>query len=214
VCNVYGATETGPFSLALGPQHARTHVGSCGWPALHVQARIESPGIDGVGEVCLRGPAVVRHYWPRQPALDAQGWFHTGDLACIDADQSWRIVGRAKDMIISGGENIYPAEIEQVLARHPALADCAVVGLPDRRWGEQVVAVVVFKDGQKATPQELLATVKSSLAKYKHPRQLWVCEGLPKTALGKLQKDELVRQLSGSPVGKVAILWADSPQSA
>jgi fatty-acyl-CoA synthase len=214
VCNVYGATETGPFSLALGPQHARTHVGSCGWPALHVQARIDAPGPDGVGEVCLRGPAVVSQYWPQQPALDEQGWFHTGDLACMEADQSWRIVGRAKDMIISGGENIYPAEIEQVLARHPALAECAVVGLPDERWGEQVVAVVVFKAGQMATPQELLAPVKAALAKYKHPRQLWVHEGLPKTALGKVQKDELARQLSGPPVDKAAVLWADSPRSA
>jgi fatty-acyl-CoA synthase len=214
VCNVYGATETGPFSLALGPQHARTHVGSCGWPAMGVQARLDAPGQDGVGEVCLRGPAVVRHYWPDQPALDANGWFHTGDLACIDRDQSWRIVGRAKDMIISGGENIYPAEIEQLLARHPALAECAVVGLPDQRWGEQVVAVVVFKEGHNATAQELLATVQASLAKFKHPRQLLACPGLPKTALGKVQKDELVRQLSAGTIDKGAILWADSPRSA
>ena len=214
VCNVYGATETGPFSLALGAQHARSHVGSCGWPAQGVQARLHDPGPDGVGEVCLRGPAVVRHYWPQQPALDAQGWFHTGDLACIGADQSWRIVGRAKDMIISGGENIYPAEIEQVLARHPALAECAVVGLPDERWGEQVVAVLVFKEGQKATAQELLASLKASLAKYKHPRKLWELKELPKTALGKVQKDELVRQLSAASVDKAATLWADSPRSA
>jgi fatty-acyl-CoA synthase len=214
VCNVYGATETGPFSLVLGPQHARTHVGSCGWPALGVQARLDSPGNDGVGEVCLRGAAVVRHYWPHQPALDAQGWFHTGDLACMDADQSWRIAGRAKDMIISGGENIYPVEIEQVLARHPALAECAVVGMPDERWGEKVVAVVVFKDGHQATAEELLSDVKRSLAKYKHPRQLWVRQGLPKTALGKVQKDELVRQLSAATDDKAATPWADSPRSA
>jgi fatty-acyl-CoA synthase len=214
VCNVYGATETGPFSLTLGPQHARTHVGSCGWPAMNVQARLDAPDNDGVGEVCLRGPAVVHHYWPQQPALDAQGWFHTGDLARTDPDQSWRIVGRAKDMIISGGENIYPAEIEHVLARHPALAECAVVGLPDERWGEKVVAVVVFKDGHQATVEELLSNVKSSLAKYKHPRQLLVRQALPKTALGKVQKDELVRQLSAATVDKAATLWADSPRSA
>jgi fatty-acyl-CoA synthase len=164
--------------------------------------------------MCLRGPAVVNHYWPQKPALDEQGWFHTGDLARMDPDQSWRIAGRAKDMIISGGENIYPAEIELVLAGHPALLDCAVVGLPDLRWGERVVAVVVFKPGQSATADELLAPVRASLAKYKQPRQLLVSKGLPKTALGKVQKDELVRQLSAASVDTVATLWADSTRSA
>ncbi len=205
VCNVYGATETGPFSIALGPDHAHSHIGSCGWPAPGVETRLEPvPGAtDGVGEVCLRGPALVRQYWPDRAALDADGWFHTGDLARIEADQSWRIVGRAKDMIISGGENIYPAEIESILARHPAVAECAAVGLPDPRWGESLVAVVVMRPNAAASDDELLAAVRAQLARYKHPRRLVRVAQLPKTALGKVQKDRLVAELTG-PAGTAA----------
>jgi fatty-acyl-CoA synthase len=199
VCNVYGATETGPFSIALGPQHAHSHVGSCGWPALGVGARLQAlsdaPASDGVGEVWLRGPAIVRHYWPDRPALNDQGWFATGDLARIEPDGSWRIVGRAKDMIISGGENIYPAEIENILARHPAVAECAAIGLPDPRWGESVVAVVVLRPEAQASDADLLAPVMAALARYKHPRQLVRMTQLPKTALGKVQKDRLVAEV-------------------
>ena len=214
VCNVYGATETGPFSIALGPEHARSHLGSCGWPALGIEARLDLPAgpNDGVGEVCLRGPAIVRHYWPQQAALDADGWFHTGDLARIGPDQSWRIVGRAKDMIISGGENIYPAEIENLLARHPAVLECAVVGLPDPRWGEQVVAVVVLRSGHWASDEQLLESVQSVLARYKHPRRWVRLQALPKTALGKVQKDRLVRLLS-ERAHTEATPWEDSPRS-
>ena len=212
VCNVYGATETGPFSIALGPQHARSHLGACGWPALGVEARLDQPTADGVGEVCLRGAAIVQRYWPDQPSLDAQGWFHTGDLARIEADQSWRIVGRAKDMIISGGENIYPAEIEHILARHPAVHECAVVGLPDARWGEQVVAVVVLKSGMQADEADLLEKVKTELARYKHPRRLIIQTELPKTALGKVQKDVLIRQITAR-ADTAAAPSANSPRS-
>ncbi len=216
VCNVYGATETGPFSIALGPEHAHSHVGSCGWPAPGVEARLnalsDTPNADGVGEVCLRGPAIVSRYWPDRPALDAEGWFHTGDLGRVDADQSWRIVGRAKDMIISGGENIYPAEIENILAQHPAVAECAAVGLPDPRWGEQVVAVVVLKPGEQVSDDDLLEPVRRALAKYKHPRRLVRLDQLPKTALGKVQKDQVVQWLSG-PAQTAAAPWAGSTRS-
>ena len=212
VCNVYGATETGPFSIALGPEHARSHMGSCGWPALGVEARLDQASPDGVGEVCLRGAAIVQRYWPDQPALDEHGWFHTGDLARIETDQSWRIVGRAKDMIISGGENIYPAEIEHILARHPAVQECAVVGLPDARWGEQVAAVVVFKPGMQADEADLLEKVKSELARYKHPRRLIIQTELPKTALGKVQKDVLIRQITAR-ADTAAAPSANSPRS-
>ena len=200
VCNVYGATETGPFSIALGPEHARTHIGSCGWPALGVEARIKplAGSADGVGEVCLRGPAIVRHYWPQQTALDAEGWFHTGDLARMEADHSLRIVGRAKDMVISGGENIYPAEIETLLASHPSVSECAAVGMPDPHWGEKVVAVVVLKPGLSASDDDLLALLRQSLARYKHPREVVRMDSLPKTALGKVQKDLLVQSLTES----------------
>jgi len=198
VCNVYGATETGPFSIALGAEHAASHAGSCGWPAPGVQARVLA-ATDGVGELLIRGPNVVRHYWPDRAATDAEGWFHSGDLARCEADGSWRIVGRAKDMIISGGENIYPAEIENLLAGHPQVADCAVIGQDDAQWGEVVVAVVVPRDapdhaGLQSALQDLL---QSRLARYKLPRR-WVFLGeLPRTALGKVRKDALKRQLAG-----------------
>ena len=203
LCNVYGATETGPFSIALPEQQAYSHVGDCGWPAPGVLACLappEGPAMgeqDGVGEVWLCGPAVVTHYWPNIPALDAQGWFHSGDLGVRGPDGSWRIVGRAKDMIISGGENIYPAEIENLLLQHPAVLECAVLGQPDPRWGEVVVAVVVLRAQEVPPPSDeaLLASVRSGLARYKHPQRVVRVNALPKTALGKVQKDLLRAQL-------------------
>lgn len=202
VCNVYGATETGPFSIALGPTHARSHAGSCGWPAPGVEVR-RGDTRDGVGELLIRAPNVVRHYWPDRPAVDADGWFHSGDLGAQAADGSWRVVGRSKDMIISGGENIYPAEIENLLAAHPAVADCAVVGLPDARWGEVVVAALVPRAGQALQPEALARYLEPQLARYKLPRRYALLQALPKTALGKVQKAVLQQQLA-HPVGEGA----------
>lgn len=220
VCNVYGATETGPVSIALPPNAAFTHVGSCGWPAPGVAVALADAGADGVGELLLRAPNIVAHYWPERPALDADGWFHTGDLGRQAEDGSWRIVGRAKDMIIAGGENIYPAEIENVLAAHPAVAECAVFGLPDTRWGEVPVAAVVPKPAfdpknpgkntnfgipvldlqlskteQTALLQTLQAHAQAHLARYKLPRRWVLLPELPRTALGKVQKARLRAQL-------------------
>ncbi|HSV52221.1 MAG TPA: AMP-binding protein [Burkholderiaceae bacterium] len=195
LCNVYGATETGPFSIALAPPHARSHAGACGWPAPGVQVRLQSLH-NGVGEVLLRAPNVVQRYWPDVPALDADGWFHTGDLAMQAIDGSYSIVGRAKDMIISGGENIYPAEIENLLAEHPAVADCAVLGMPDAAWGEAVVAVVVLRPGVSPPAEDVLRDFLSGrLARYKLPRRIVALESLPKTALGKVQKPVLLQTL-------------------
>jgi fatty-acyl-CoA synthase len=194
VCNVYGATETGPFSIALPPTEAIGHMGSCGWPAPGVQARLDGVK-DGVGEVLLRAPNVVQRYWPDQPATDDEGWFRTGDLATQAADGSYRIVGRAKDMIISGGENIYPAEIEGLLAEHPAVAECAVVGLPDAAWGEVVVAAVVWRPGAAPAEGTLQEFLSGRLARYKLPRRIVAVESLPKTALGKVQKPVLRQAL-------------------
>jgi fatty-acyl-CoA synthase len=193
VCNVYGATETGPFSIALPPERAFDHVGSCGWTAPEVEARLGSVHGDA-GELLLRGPNVVRRYWPELPACDADGWFATGDLARQDLDGSWRIVGRAKDLIISGGENIHPAEIEQALALHPAVAECAAFGLPDPRWGELVAVAVVLHAGASANEQALAAHLQERLARFKLPRRWFWMEQLPKTALGKVQRNLLVKQ--------------------
>jgi fatty-acyl-CoA synthase len=194
---VYGSTETGPFSISLGAAHARTHVGSCGWPArddVHVKLLNAQ---QGVGEICMRAPNVAERYWPDLPLKDDEGWFRTGDLARQNADGSYWVVGRAKDMLISGGENIYPAEIENLLAAQPGVMECAVIGFPDARWGEVAAACVVLaRDTDEAQMKERLSQALSSqLARYKLPRQWHFLRELPKTALGKVQKVQLLAQL-------------------
>jgi len=193
VCNVYGATETGPFSIALTPAQAFDHVGSCGWPAPGVAARAGTFHGDAA-ELLVRGPNVVARYWPDQPACDAEGWFATGDLAQQADDGSWRIVGRARELIISGGENIHPMEIEQVLLAHPAVAECAAFGLPDARWGERVAVAVVLQPSAAATQADLQAHVADRLARFKQPRHWFWPAQLPKTALGKVQRSLLAQQ--------------------
>lgn len=196
VCNVYGATETGPFSVALPPRHAFDHVGSCGWPCPPVEAK-PGPAHGDAVELLLRGPSIVRRYWPDLAACDADGWFATGDLAQQAADGSWRIIGRAQDLIIAGGENIHPAEIEEALAAHPAIAECAAFGLPDPRWGERVAVAVVLRPGRPADAAELQAHLQQRLARFKLPRR-WLFVGqLPKTALGKVQRRQLASWAAG-----------------
>ncbi|MGE4241308.1 class I adenylate-forming enzyme family protein [Ramlibacter sp.] len=203
VCNVYGATETGPFSIALPPEHAFTHAGSCGWTAQGVEARLVEAGRPGevkevgepgvAGEIMLRGANIVARYWPDIPALDGDGWFRTGDLATRAADGSYTIVGRAKELIISGGENIHPMEIEQVLSGHPSVAECAAFGVPDARWGEAVAVAVVL--GSPANESELRGHLDGRLARFKHPRHWHFVDALPKTALGKVRRGELAAAL-------------------
>jgi fatty-acyl-CoA synthase len=201
VCNVYGSTETGPFSVSLGPEHAFSHVGSCGWPADDdVHVKLESAS-QGVGEICIRAPNVAERYWPDLPLKDEQGWFHTGDLARQEADGSYWVVGRMKDMLISGGENIYPAEIENLLAAQSGVVECAVIGLPDAKWGEAVAACVVLAPGssEREVQQNLSAALAEQLARYKLPRHWYFLHALPKTALGKVQKAQLLAELSKQP---------------
>ncbi len=200
VCNVYGSTETGPFSICLAADKARSHVGSCGWPASdEVQIKLLNEQ-QGVGEIGIRAPNVAERYWPDLPLKDREGWFHTGDLARREPDGSYWVVGRAKDMLISGGENIYPAEIENLLAAQPGVLECAVIGLPDAHWGEVVAACVVLAPGWVASEaqQKLSSALAGQLARYKLPRQWHFLPALPKTALGKVQKAQLMADLVGS----------------
>jgi len=203
VSQVYGATETGPVSIVLRPQDGIAKPGSVGKPALHVEVRLTdragNPVKPGeVGEIRVRGKNVMRGYWkdPHNPAF-VDGWFATGDLAQQDADGYYTVVGRSKDMIISGGENIYPAELENLLADCPDILEAAVVGQPDPKWGEVAVAAVVLKPGSTLDTAGVLALFDGKLARYKHPRRILFLESLPKTALGKVQKPEL-RNLLGS----------------
>ena len=210
VCNVYGSTETGPFSIALPPEAAMSHAGACGWPAPGVavkrvdgQDKEVAPG--EVGELCIRAPNVAQRYWPDTPSVDPQGFFHTGDLAMQARDGSHTIVGRAKDMIISGGENIYPAEIENVLLAHPLVSECCVIGQPDARWGEVATAVIVLRESADAGENwaaPLQAHLEGRLARYKWPRRWHLTPSLPKTALGKVQKAELSRRLQAAPAAE------------
>jgi fatty-acyl-CoA synthase len=153
----------------------------------------------GAGELWVRAPNVVRRYWPDEPACDAQGWFHTGDLARQDADGSFTVVGRAKDLIISGGENIHPAEIEQALASHEDVLECAAFGVPDEEWGEAVAIAVVARPGAALTEEALREHLSARIARYKMPRRwLWI-DALPKTALGKVQRGALARMAGAQP---------------
>jgi fatty-acyl-CoA synthase len=202
VGQVYGATETGPVSIYLRRDEAMAHPGSAGRSGLHIdiclmdeQGRPVAAG--QVGEVWVRGPNLLCGYWkdPGNPAF-ADGWFHTGDLARCDAAGLYEIVGRSKDMIISGGENVYPAEIENLLADCPMVLEAAVVGEPDARWGEVVVAVVVRKPGATLDAAQVLQLFDGRLARFKHPKRVVFCDALPKTALGKVQKAGLLTSLA------------------
>ena len=191
VCQVYGATETGPVTLALRREDALAHAGKAGRPAQGVEVRL----VDG--EVWVRGDNMARGYH-RDPeaAAFAGGWFRTGDLARLDTDGLYEIVGRRSDLIISGGENIDPAEIEQLALADPAVAEAAVVGMPDARWGEVPLLALVARPGHQVDVERLRSRLESQLARYKQPRRIVVLETLPKTALGKVQRALLVQSLA------------------
>jgi fatty-acyl-CoA synthase len=192
VAQVYGATETGPVSIVLRPDEALARPGLAGRPAVGVQVRL---GDDG--EVLLKGANLMRGYHrSSDAAFDAAGWFHTGDLAVQHADGMFEVVGRSKELIISGGENIHPAEVENLLVGWPGLADCAVVGLPDARWGEVPVLAVVPERGRGVDAEALLQALAGRLARFKLPRRVVVLDALPRTALGKVQRAELAQRLA------------------
>jgi long-chain acyl-CoA synthetase len=151
-------------------------------------------GTDHIGEIVIRGHNVMKGYYGRPEATAEamrDGWFHTGDLGYRDEDGYFFIVDRVKDMIIRGGFNVYPREIEEVLFAHPAIAEAAVIGRPDERLGEEVVAVISLKPGESATPDEVVAYAKEQLAAYKYPREVRIMDELPKGPTGKILKTEL-----------------------
>jgi fatty-acyl-CoA synthase len=189
VGQIYGCTETAPIATVLLREDAMRKLGSAGKPAPHCEVKLVE------GEVWVRGPNVMRGYWndPQgtAAALTPDGWFKTGDLARIDDEGFYWIMGRSKDVIISGGENIYPAELENVLADCPAIAEAAVVGVDDAKWGESVLVFVVKKENTDLDENAVRALFKDRLAKFKHPRRVVFLDSLPKNAMGKVQKFEL-----------------------
>jgi fatty-acyl-CoA synthase len=213
----YGLTEAGPNNFWLPAEEVRRKPGAVGFPLFHVDARLVRAGgepcaADEVGELLLRGPHVCAGYW-NQPEESARaivdGWLHTGDLARRDAEGCYTIVGRLKDMIISGGENIYPAEVESVLAAHPAVAEAALIGVPDPRWGEVGRAIVVPRPG--AAPagdvlvEELIAFCRDRLGHYKVPRSVVFVEELPKTGAGKIDKARLVERYGRDTASRLEV---------
>ncbi len=204
---VYGSTETCPIAICLRAEDAARKVGSAGLAAMHCEIRLTAA--DGsevargeVGEIRVRGPNLMRCYFGKPEATDAalrDGWYRSGDLARQDDDGFYWVVGRSKDMIVSGGENIYPAELESILADCPGIADQTVVGIPDPRWGEVPVAVIVRRPDAPLDTAAILALFEDRLARFKHPKRIVFVDSLPKTALGKVRKDEVVRELTARP---------------
>jgi fatty-acyl-CoA synthase len=197
----YGLTEAAPNVLCVPAEYATRKTGSAGKPYLHVQVRLREDGeprgvrLNNAGELLVRGPSVFTGYW-RNPAatraaLDDDGWLATGDIAERDADGFYWIRGRSKDMYISGGENVYPAEVEEVLVSHAKIVEAAVVGVPDERWGETGLAFVVLRPGAEATDEELIAYCRERLARYKVPAHFRTIAELPRLTSGKLDKVSL-----------------------
>ncbi len=199
----FGMTEFGPGIFALAPEDAIRKAGSIGRPNFFVDARIVDDknnflGPDQEGELVLKGPSFCSGYFNNPAAtaeaVDERGFFYTGDVARYDAEGYFYIVDRKKDMFISGGENVYPAEIEKVLYQHPAVHMCAVIGLPDLKWGEVGKACVVCKPGAAVSEDELLQFMTERLAKYKVPKSVSFLPALPISAAGKILKRELRQQ--------------------
>jgi acyl-CoA synthetase (AMP-forming)/AMP-acid ligase II len=197
----FGMTETAPSVSVLDADHVREKAGSIGRPLPSVEARLVDdtdrevpPGT--VGELVLRGDNIFAGYWMLPAATDEAfrgGWFHTGDLGRADEEGFITLVDRKKDMIISGGENVYPVEVEQVLARHPAVLEAAVFGVPDARWGETVVAAVAVSEGDAAdsVSDDLMSWCRERMAHFKCPTRVELLDALPRNATGKVLKTQL-----------------------
>ncbi len=194
----YGLSETSPVASFNHPDRERK-AGSIGTPVDGVEMKVVDENDDDlapgeVGEIVIRGHNVMKGYLNRPEATAEAlrgGWFHTGDMARVDADGYFFIVDRKKDMIIRGGYNIYPREIEEVLYENPAVREAAVIGLPHDEYGEEVGAAVSLKEGASVTPDELRAYVKERVASFKYPRKVWIVEDLPKGPTGKILKREI-----------------------
>jgi fatty-acyl-CoA synthase len=209
VGQIYGTTETGPVSIVLPLDQAMARPGTTGWPQPWAQMVLRNEQdqevpLGHVGQVCIRAPNLMLGYWQGLPGRQSmgnglvEGWFATGDLGRQDVDGCITIVGRTKDMIISGGENIYPAEIENLVLILDGVAECTVMGLDDVRWGEVPVAVVVrshTEAGKLLSEESVIAHLQRSIARFKLPRRVVFLESLPKSALGKVQKPVLKAHL-------------------
>lgn len=198
VCNGYGMTETGPTAFVAAPEDALSKIGSVGKPQMLLDVRLvnekgDDVGVGETGEFWMRGAGVTPGYWNKpeanRAAFSLDGWLKSGDLGTRDADGCYYVVGRIKEMFISGGENVYPAEIENTLARHPSILEAAVVGVPDDKWGEVGHAFVLLRPGGAIlTSSEVIQFCRANLASYKAPRHVTFVDEFPRTAAGKIRK--------------------------
>jgi fatty-acyl-CoA synthase len=195
----FGMTETGPTAFIIDREHAVSKAGSVGKPVLHTEVQIldregKRLGPDEVGELCVRGGSVTTRYWNRPEATTealVEGWLHTGDAARYVTDGFYFIVDRWKDMYIPGGENVYPAEVENVIYEHPAVAEVAVIGVPHPKWQEEGKAIVVIIEGHTLTGEQVIVFCQDKLARFKIPRTVAFTDALPRTAAEKVLKREL-----------------------
>jgi fatty-acyl-CoA synthase len=195
----YGMTETSPAVLALDREDAARKAGSAGKPVLHTEVRVVRPdgtdcAVGELGELWVKGPNITPGYWNRPDANKSsftEGWLHTGDATRVDEEGFYYIVDRWKDMYISGGENVYPAEVENVLHQLPAIAEAAVIGVSDAQWGEVGMAIVAVKPGRSLTEAEIVAHCAKNLARFKCPRLIRFVDALPRNATGKIHKPTL-----------------------
>jgi len=194
----YGLSETSPVACSNHPDKERK-AGSIGTPIDGVEMQVvdedDNPVAQGeVGEIVIRGHNIMKGYWQRPDATEEAmrgGWFHSGDMARTDEDGYFYIVDRKKDLIIRGGYNVYPREVEEVLYEHPKIREAAVVGVPHDEWGEEIGAAVVLHDGEELPAEEVSAYVKERIAAYKYPRVVWFLDDLPKGPTGKILKREI-----------------------
>ncbi len=203
----YGLSETSPVACSNHPDKERKP-GSIGTPIDGVEMQVvdedDNPVAQGeVGEIVIRGHNIMKGYWQRPDATEEamrSGWFHSGDMARTDEEGYFYIVDRKKDLIIRGGYNVYPREVEEVLYEHPKVREAAVVGVPHDEWGEEIGAAVVLHEGEELAPEEVSAYVKERIAAYKYPRVVWFLDDLPKGPTGKILKREIELPASVSDV--------------
>jgi len=203
----YGMTETSPAVLTLYKEDAVRKAGSSGKPVMHTEVRIVRPdgsdaGVDELGELWVRGPNVTPGYWNRPDANASSftdGWLHTGDATRVDVEGFYYIVDRWKDMYISGGENVYPAEVESVLHQIPAVAEAAIIGIPNEQWGEVGMAIVAVRTGHTLAAEEIHAHCAANLARFKCPRLIEFVDALPRNATGKIHKPTLRNKFGAAP---------------
>jgi fatty-acyl-CoA synthase len=201
----YGLTEVGVNCFSMTDEDALRKLGSVGKPIFHSEMRLVDADYNDVpvgstGELIIKGDHVCVGYWNNEAATQEalkDGWFHTGDMARMDEEGYFHIAGRFKDMIISGGENVYAAEVEAIFREHPAIADAALIGQPDEKWGEVGLMIVACKPGQTVDADELFKFCSGRLAKYKIPKRIKFVEALPYSPYGKVIKAELKANFVG-----------------